>query len=55
MPDIAASLSVNRQHLLQALKQIKKLTGIGRQPAVLTYTNLQLLEGDGLSLHQSQR
>lgn len=36
MPKVEASLSVNREHLMQALKQIKRLPGIGEQPAVLT-------------------
>jgi hypothetical protein len=42
MPEFAASLSVNREHLLQALKQIKRLPGIGEQAAVLTYANGEL-------------
>lgn len=35
----SGSLSVNRVHLLQALRQINHLTGVGKQPAVLTYAN----------------
>jgi len=42
MPQVLACLSVNREHLLRALKQIKRLRLTGEQPALLTYANGEL-------------